>query len=81
MNKIRSKCKISDYNDFTIVGNGATVVEICHNSKSMLGFANISILQVSNITLVNSQLQGSVHNTIPVSSCAIEYLFIFQILH
>jgi len=52
--KIRSKHKISDRDEFAVVGNGATI--ICHNSKLLLVFSNINMLQVSNITLVNCNI-------------------------
>ncbi|XP_065899242.1 uncharacterized protein [Dysidea avara] len=66
MYEIRSKCKISDHDQLDIVGNGATI--ICHNSKSLLVFASISKLQVSNITLVNCNIRFAYFNISEPSS-------------
>jgi len=52
--ELRGEYRINDHNNFTVIGNGATI--ICYNYKSLLLFSNINILQVSNITLTNCNI-------------------------
>lgn len=74
--ELRNNLVISDLESLNIIGNGASIT--CHNMESVMVFTHITMLTVSNITLVNC---GATFTSLDITEASSLFLYNIRTVH